>query len=93
VLHELPAWRKSKKRKPVSSSKYYSFDVGVIGELQGREFRPGTPEFGEAFETILMHEPLCFRDYVSGEALSFWRSSSGFEVDLIIGDHTAVKAN
>jgi len=92
VLHELPAWRKSKKRKPVSSSKYYFFDVGVVGELQGREFRPGTPEFGEAFETILMHELLCFRDYVSGEALSFWRSSSGFEVDFIIGDHTAVEA-
>lgn len=92
VLHELPAWRKSKKRKPLASSKYYFFDVGVVGELQGREFRPGTPEFGEAFETILMHELLCFRDYVSGEAFSFWRSSSGFEVDFIIGDHTAVEA-
>jgi predicted AAA+ superfamily ATPase len=92
VLHELPAWRKSKKRRPVASSKYYFFDVGVVGELQGREFRPGTPEFGEAFETIIMHELLCFRDYVSGEALSFWRSSSGFEVDFIIGDHTAVEA-
>lgn len=92
VLYELPAWRKSKKRRPVASSKYYFFDVGVVGELQGREFRPGTPEFGEAFETIIMHELLCFRDYVSGEALSFWRSSSGFEVDFIIGDHTAVEA-
>lgn len=38
-----------------------------------------------------MHELLCFSDYVSGEALSFWRSSSGFEVDFIIGDHTAVE--
>jgi len=92
VLHELPAWRKSKKRKPLASSKYYFFDVGVVGKLQGREFRPGTPEFGEAFETILMHELLCFRDYVSGEAFSFWRSTSGFEVDFIIGDHTAVEA-
>ncbi len=92
VLYELPAWRKSKKRRPVASSKYYFFDVGVVGELQGREFRPETPEFGEAFETIIMHELLCYRDYVSGEALSFWRSSSGFEVDFIIGDHTAVEA-
>lgn len=92
VLYELPAWRKSKKRRPAVSSKYYFFDVGVVGELQGREFRPGTPEFGEAFETIIMHELLCYRDYVSGETLSFWRSSSGFEVDFIIGDHTAVEA-
>ncbi|MBN1471446.1 MAG: hypothetical protein JW925_06685, partial [Syntrophaceae bacterium] len=25
------------------------------------------------------------------ESLSFWRSTSGFEVDFIIGDHTAVE--
>lgn len=91
VLYELPAWRKSKKRRPVASSKYYFFDVGVVGRLQGREFQPGTPEFGEAFETIIMHELTCYRDYVSGETLSFWRSSSGFEVNFIIGDHTAVE--
>ena len=91
VLHELPAWRKSKKRKPLASSKYYLFDVGVVSALQGREFRPGTPEFGEAFETYLMHELVSYSDYVSGEILSYWRSTSGFEVEFIIGDHTAVE--
>src|SRR5215510_13256541 len=91
VLHELPAWRHSRKRKPLSSSKYYFFDVGVVAALQGREFRPGTPEFGEAFETYLMHELLCYRDYVSGDTLRYWRSTSGFEVDFILGDHTAVE--
>src|SRR5213594_3053262 len=92
ILHELPAWRKSRKRKPLSASKYYSFDVGVIAALQGREFRPGTPEFGEAFETVLFHELVSYRDYVSGDALSYWRSTSGFEVDFVIGDHTAIEA-
>ena len=91
ILYELPSWRKSKKRKPLASSKYYFFDVGVVSVLQGREFRPGTPEFGEAFETYLMHELISYSDYVSGEALSYWRSTSGFEVDFIIGDHTAVE--
>lgn len=91
VLHELPAWRKSRKRKPLASSKYYFFDVGAVAALQGREFRAGTPEFGEAFETVLMHELTSYRDYVSGEPLSFWRSTSGFEVDFILGDHTAVE--
>jgi predicted AAA+ superfamily ATPase len=91
VLHELPAWRKTKKRKPFASSKYYFFDVGVAGSLQGRAFRPGTPEFGEAFETYLMHELSSHADYVSGEALGYWRSKSGFEVDFILGDHTAVE--
>src|SRR5205809_5617030 len=92
ILHELPAWRKSRKRKPLSASKYYFFDVGVVAALQGREFRPGTPEFGEAFETVLFHELVTYHDYVSGDALSYWLSTSGFEVDFVIGDHTAVEA-
>ncbi len=91
VLHELPAWRKSRKRKPLASSKYYFFDVGVAATLQGREFRPGTPEYGQALETFIMHELLAWRDYESGEPLSFWRSTSGFEVDFLIGDHTAIE--
>src|SRR5213594_1779568 len=91
VLHEVPAWRKSRKRKPLSSSKYYFFDVGVVAALQGRSFRLGTPEFGQAFETYLLHEAISYRDYVSGEPLSYWRSTSGFEVDFILGDHTAVE--
>lgn len=91
ILHELPAWRKSKKRKPLASSKYYFFDIGVVSALQEREFRPGTPEFGEAFETYILHELICYRDYMGGEPLSYWRSTSGFEVDFVIGDHTAIE--
>lgn len=91
ILYELPAWRKSKKRKPLASSKYYFFDVGAVSMLQGRKFYPGTPEFGEAVETYLMHELVSYSDYMSGEKLSYWRSTSGFEVDFIIGDHTAVE--
>lgn len=60
--------------------------------LQGREFKAGTPEFGEAFETNLMYELKSFSDYVSGEQLSYWRSTSGFEVDFIIGDHTCFRS-
>jgi predicted AAA+ superfamily ATPase len=91
LLYELSSWRKSKKRKPLTSSKYYFFDVGVVATLQGRQFRPGTPEFGEAFETYLMHELVSYCDYITGEPLSYWRSTSGFEVDFILGDHTAVE--
>ena len=91
ILYELPPWRKSKKRKPLASSKYYFFDVGVVSMLQGRRFRPGTPEFGEAFETYLMHELTSYSHYISGEPLSYWRSTSRFEVDFIIGEHTAIE--
>jgi predicted AAA+ superfamily ATPase len=51
----------------------------------------GTPEFGEAFETYLMHELVCYKDYRAEEPLSHWRSTSGLEVDFVIGDHTAVE--
>ena len=61
----------AKARKPLASSKYYFFDVGVVAVLQGREVRPGTPEFGEAFETYMMHELISYSAYVSGEKLSF----------------------
>ncbi|MBD3335067.1 MAG: DUF4143 domain-containing protein [Candidatus Eisenbacteria bacterium] len=91
ILHELPAWKKSLKRKPIVSSKYYFFDVGVAAALQGRPFKTDTPEFGEAFETYIFHELRCHRDYASGDSLSYWRSRSGHEVDFIVGDHTAVE--
>lgn len=91
ILHELPAWRKSKKRKPIVSSKYYFFDVGVVAALQGRTIRTGTPEFGEAFETYLMHELASYSGYLSETPLYYWRSTSGYEVDFIISDHTAIE--
>ncbi len=91
ILHEVPAWKESRTRKPLVSSKYYFFDVGVVSALQGRLVRPGTPEFGGAFETYLFHELLCYRDYVSSDSISHWRSASGLEVDFILGDHTAVE--
>jgi predicted AAA+ superfamily ATPase len=91
ILHEVPAWKESRTRKPLVSSKYYFFDVGVVSALQGRLVRPGTPEFGPAFETYLFHELLCYRDYVSSDPIAHWRSASGFEIDFLLGDHTAIE--
>jgi len=91
ILLELPAWRHTTRRKPIASSKYYFFDVGVAGSLQGRQVRKGTPEFGSAFETWLMHELRTYCDYRTKESLHYWRSTSGFEVDFILGEHTAIE--
>jgi predicted AAA+ superfamily ATPase len=91
VLFEVPAWRQSAKRKPLASSKYYFFDIGATSALQGRRLQPGTPEFGQGFETWLLHELRSWIDYRSGEELRYWRSTSGFEVDFILGDHTAIE--
>jgi predicted AAA+ superfamily ATPase len=91
IISELPAWQQSKKRKPLVSSKFYFFDIGVAGFLQGRHVSPGTAEYGEAFETYIAHELRAYSDYQSGDPLAFWRSASGYEVDFVIGDHTAVE--
>jgi len=70
---------------------HYFFDVGVVPWLQGRQVKPGTPEFGPAFETWLLHELVRHRDCAGGAPVSHWRSASGFEVDFVLGDHTAIE--
>lgn len=93
IICELPAWRRSRLRKPIVSSKYYFFDVGVAGALQ-REFGKGiaTPENGHSFETWLLHELRAWIDYNQREeTLKYWRSQSGFEVDFLLGEHTAIE--
>ncbi len=93
IIRELPAFKKGRQRKPICSSKYYFFDTGVVRQMQGRGvLSEGTAEFGGAFETFLMHELTAFNDYKRSVRLSFWRSTSGYEVDFIMDDHTAVEA-
>jgi len=75
----------------LASSKYYFFDVGVISALQGRKFVPGSKEYGEAFETYIAHELRSYVDYISEEPIAFWRAAPGYEVDFILGDHTAIE--
>ncbi len=92
IIHELPPFKKGGRRKPICSSKYYFFDTGVVRKLQGRKtLAEGTPEFGEAFETFIMHELTASRDYAKNFDLTFWRSTSGYETDFIIDDHTAIE--
>ena len=86
------AWKKSRKRKPISTSKFYFFDVGIVRYLQNRsEVKEKSPEFGDAFETYIAHELKAFLDYTNGSELYYWRSKSGYEVDFIINDTTAIE--
>ncbi len=92
IASRLEPWRESKKRRAIATAKFYFFDIGVVNYLQGRKsILPGTTEFGSALETYLHHELRCFSDYHSGEALSFWRSSTGIEVDFILGNRLAIE--
>lgn len=89
---DVPAWKKTIKRKPISTSKFYFFDVGVVRHLQNRsQLKKKSPEFGDAFETYFAHELRSYVDYNSFRKLYYWRSKSGYEVDFVIDDILAVE--
>lgn len=92
IASELPSWKKTVTRKPIETSKFYFFDVGVVRFLQHRtSLQKGSPEFGDAFEAYFFHELKSFVDYTKSGSLNYWRSTSGFEVDFIVGDTLAVE--
>ncbi|MCB1215349.1 MAG: DUF4143 domain-containing protein, partial [Deltaproteobacteria bacterium] len=92
IAFELPAWKKSKVRKAMTTSKFYFFDVGVAASLQGRgPVRESSPLFGPAFEHYLFHELKTFVDYTQSGSLAYWRSTSQFEVDFILNDSVAIE--
>ena len=88
IGYEIPAYRKVIKRKLTQAPKFYYFDVGVANYLMRRyKLEPGTPEYGHAFEHLVMQEIIAYLGY-KGELdqLSYWHAYSGEEVDAIIGD-------
>lgn len=92
IAYELRPWKKTQKRKPLSTSKFFFFDVGIMRNLQGGEkLQQKSPEFGAAFETFIFHELQAFCDYTQRAEIFYWRSKSGFEVDFILNDSTAIE--
>jgi uncharacterized protein len=89
----LPAWRKSKTRKNIEADKFYLFDAGVVNAICERKtVSLKTPEAGFLFETFIFNELKAWNEYnKKGITLSYWKSTSNFEVDFIIDDHTAIE--
>ena len=87
IAHEVPAYTETRKRKAISTSKYYLFDIGLARHLQGRRGLPlGTAEYGEAFESFVLQEIKGFCDYHLLDPPRYWRSKSQFEVDFVVGE-------
>lgn len=83
----LAPWRKSKKRRLIETEKFYWFDVGVSNYLARRSPRIGSPEFGKSFEHYLLMEIKAYQAYRNPDLpLHFWRTSTGREVDFILGE-------
>ncbi len=84
----VPAYTKQKKRRLVQSPRFYLFDAGVTNYLLGRtKLLPGTPEYGHAFEHLIMQEIVAYLGYSNSAAkLSYWRTYTQIEVDAVLGD-------
>lgn len=90
---ELSPFLATKKRKAVTRSKFYFFDIGVVNHITKRTpISAGNPAFGDAFEHFIVMEVRAFLGLTGKDApLQFWRTKNGFEVDLVVGDELAVE--
>ncbi|MBW1717686.1 MAG: ATP-binding protein [Deltaproteobacteria bacterium] len=81
-------WKKSKKRRLIETSKFFFFDIGIVSALlMYNSLAPGTREYGRAFEHFILQECWAYRHYSKLEfPITFWRTASGAEVDLILGE-------
>lgn len=83
----LPAFTLRPKRRTVQAPKFYFRDIGVVNHLARRgAVQPGSELFGKAFENWVFHELSAHSRYSQRfYELSYWRLSSGIEVDFILG--------
>ena len=80
-------WHKAKNRRLIETEKFYLFDVGVANYLARRMPKVGTPKFGHSFEHYILMELKAYQAYRNPELdIRYWRTSTGFEVDFILGD-------
>lgn len=80
-------WTRSRNRRMILAEKFYFFDVGVANYLARRHPVPGNSDFGKAFEHFMLMELRAYQTYRNPEMeISYWRTSSGQEVDFILGE-------
>lgn len=89
----LPAYTKTKKRKAISTAKFYYFDLGVKNVLSSIDSVPqNTDIFGDLFEHFIALELRAYLSYRRiRKSLCYWQSKNGQEVDFVIGDDIAIE--
>ncbi len=89
----IPPFLSTIKRKAITRSKYFLFDVGVVNSLTRRGHIEKKSElFGKAFEHFIALELRAFLNYRRIDLpLQYWRSTTHFEVDFIIGNKLAIE--
>jgi predicted AAA+ superfamily ATPase len=93
VGYQLPSYQKTFKRKPVSTAKFYFFDVGVANILKRTsQIEEGSDAYGRALEHLVFLELRSFLDYRRlDHDLTYWRSRSQFEVDFVVGHELGIE--
>ena len=87
LAHRLEPWKKSLNRRMILTEKFYLFDVGVANYLARRQPKIGSAEFGKSLEHFIFMELKAFQAYRQPDLpISYWRTSSGQEIDFILGD-------
>jgi predicted AAA+ superfamily ATPase len=90
---ELLPFLATTKRKAITRTKFYFFDVGVAGFLARRgEVKERSKVYGECFEHWLVLETRARLSYRRKNIpLQYWRTKNGYEVDLVLGREAAIE--
>lgn len=85
----LPSFQKKPKRRVILAPKFYYFDLGIVNKLLKRgRIEAKSESFGHAFEHFIYQELHAHSKYSEKDyMISYWRTTSQFEVDFILGDH------
>ena len=88
IGYRIPAYTKVMQRRLVQAPRFYYFDIGITNHLLHRkDLVRGTADYGHTFEHLVVQELVAYLHYThSEERLSYWRTYTGIEVDVIIGD-------
>lgn len=88
IGYTLPAYTKTVKRRMIQAPKFYIFDIGIVNYLTHRKnLQPGSVDYGHALEHLIVQEIMAYLGYTESELqVAYWRTASGFEVDIIISE-------
>lgn len=79
---------KIKREDLVATPRFYFFDVGIVNQLTKKTYPElKGKEAGAAFENYILMELWAYRALNEKQFdIHFWRTSSGLEVDFVLGD-------
>lgn len=86
IAYELPVFKKRAKRKLISQSKFYFFDIGVYSTIKPKGFLDRVEnEEGILYESLVMQELMALNSYTNANyELNYWRTKGGVEVDFVL---------